>query len=109
MLKLNEEDQLDGDCDLYFQVRWINSKHCRNEENPKSLFDQNQTKKFKILVVFQLVFQDPQELLDLFAKLEAENLSLIQECQEAEVLTNHRPVFRSRDLSGPIIGKAGGG
>ena len=28
--------------------------------------------------------QDPEELLDLFAKLEAENLALIQECQEAE-------------------------
>ena len=28
--------------------------------------------------------QDPQELLELFAKLEAENLALIQECQEAE-------------------------
>ena len=28
--------------------------------------------------------QDPEALLDLFAKLEAENLALIQECQEAE-------------------------
>ena len=61
------------------------------------------------MVVFQrfpnkLVSQDPQELLDLFAKLEAENLSLIQECQEAEVLTNQRPVFRTRDLYGQIGG-----
>ena len=31
-----------------------------------------------------ILFQDPQELLELFAKLEAENLALIQECQEAE-------------------------
>ena len=56
------------------------------------------TKEDLIMVVFQrypnkFVFKDPQELLDLFAKLEAENLSLIQECQEAEVSTNRRPVF----------------
>ena len=31
-----------------------------------------------------LYFREPQELLDLFAKLEAENLGLIQQCQEAE-------------------------
>ena len=31
-----------------------------------------------------LYFKEPQELLDLFAKLEAENLSLIQQCQQAE-------------------------
>ena len=44
VLKLNPDDCLDEDCDLYFQ--------------------------------------EPSELLELFNKLEAENLSLIQECQQ---------------------------
>ena len=30
------------------------------------------------------LLQEPQELLDLFAKLEAENLGLIQQCQQVE-------------------------
>ena len=46
VLKLNPDDCLDDDCDLYFQ--------------------------------------EPSELLELFNKLEAENLSLIQECQQVE-------------------------
>ena len=44
VLKLNPDDCLDEDCDLYFK--------------------------------------EPSELLELFNKLEAENLSLIQECQQ---------------------------
>ena len=31
-----------------------------------------------------LYFKEPSELLELFNKLEAENLSLIQKCQQAE-------------------------
>ena len=65
VLKLREEDRLDGECDLYFQVKHI--EH--------SILYYRSLKNFD---------QDPEELLDLFAKLEAENLALIQECQEAE-------------------------
>ena len=32
----------------------------------------------------KLYFQNPQQLLSIFADLEDENLSLIQECREAE-------------------------
>ena len=32
----------------------------------------------------KLYFQDPQQLLAIFADLEDENLALIQECREAE-------------------------
>ena len=44
-----------------------------------------------------LYFQDPQELLSIFADLEDENLALIQECREAEsnlekIRTNVREV-----------------
>ena len=66
VLKLGEEDRLDGECDLYFQVKHI--------EHITVLY-------YRYLKNFD---QDPEELLDLFAKLEAENLALIQECQEAE-------------------------
>ena len=32
----------------------------------------------------KLFFQDPRQLLSIFTELENENLSLIQECREAE-------------------------
>ena len=35
-----------------------------------------------------LYFQQPEELLELFNKLECENLSLIQECQQVLVSTD---------------------
>ena len=63
VLKLREEDRLDGECDLYFQVKHV---------------------EHSIISFLENFNQDPEELLDLFAKLEAENLALIQECQEAE-------------------------
>ena len=65
VLKLREEDRLDGECDLYFQVKHVELEH-------------------SIISFLENFNQDPEELLDLFAKLEAENLALIQECQEAE-------------------------
>ena len=53
----------------------------------------------------KLYFQDPVELLSIFADLEDENLALIQDCREAESnLEKIRTIVREVGVLSPTLG-----